>query len=46
MCVNCMSNAEAAMASAAIAGYLVKGPLHKALAAGDHDRWRACEAVL
>ena len=30
-----MSNAEAAMASAAIAGYLVKVPLHKALAAVD-----------
>jgi hypothetical protein len=35
MCVNCMSNAEAAMAGAAIAGYFVKGPLHKALAAAD-----------
>ena len=35
MCVNCMSNAEAAMASAAIVGYMVKGPVHRALAAAD-----------
>ena len=33
MCVNCMSNAEAAVATAAIAGYLVKEPVHRALAA-------------
>lgn len=35
MCVNCMSNAEAAVASWAVIGYLVKSPVHKALAAVD-----------
>ncbi len=35
MCVNCMSNAEAALAGAAMVGYAVKGPLHRALAAVD-----------
>ena len=33
MCVNCMSNAEAAVATAAMAGYVVKAPVHWALAA-------------
>ena len=33
MCVNCMSNTEAAIASAAIVGYVVKAPVHRALAA-------------
>lgn len=32
MCVNCVSNAEAALASAALAGSMVKLPLHRALA--------------
>ncbi len=35
MCANCLSNTEAALASAAIVGYFVKGPVHKALAAVD-----------
>ena len=35
MCVNCMSNAEAAMAATAFVGYAVKGPVHRALAAVD-----------
>jgi len=33
MCVSCMSNTEAALASEAIIGYFVRGPVHKALAA-------------
>jgi hypothetical protein len=33
MCVNCMSNAEAAIASAAFVGYVIKAPVHRALAA-------------
>jgi hypothetical protein len=33
MCLNCMSNAEAAMVAAAGVGYVVKAPLHRALAA-------------
>ncbi len=35
MCVNCMSNAEAALAAAGFVGYAVKGPVHRALAAAD-----------
>ncbi len=35
MCVNCMSNAEAALATAGFIGYVVKAPLHRALAAVD-----------
>jgi hypothetical protein len=33
MCLNCMSNAEAALAAAAGMGYVVKAPVHRALAA-------------
>lgn len=33
MCVNCMSNAEATMAAAAVACYVVRAPVHRALAA-------------
>jgi hypothetical protein len=33
MCVNCISNAEAAIAGAALVGSIVKPPLHRALAA-------------
>lgn len=32
MCVNCMSNAEATVAAAAVAGYFVKAPVHRMLA--------------
>lgn len=38
MCVNCMSNAEAALATACFVGYAVKGPVHKALAEVDLAR--------
>jgi hypothetical protein len=33
MCVNCVSNAEAALASAALVGSIMKPPLHRVLAA-------------
>lgn len=33
MCLNCMSNAEAAMVAATAVGYVVKGPVHRVLAA-------------
>lgn len=32
MCVNCLTNAEAAIAGAAFVGYAVKPPLHRAMA--------------
>lgn len=32
MCVNCLTNAEAAFAAVAFAGYVVKNPVHRALA--------------
>ena len=38
MCVNCMSNAEAALASACFVGYAVKGPVHRTLAELDLAR--------
>jgi hypothetical protein len=38
MCVNCMSNAEAAVATACFVGYAVKGPVHQALAELDLAR--------
>jgi hypothetical protein len=38
MCVNCMSNAEAAVATACFVGYAVKGPVHRTLAELDLAR--------
>ena len=38
MCVNCMSNAEAAVATACFVGYAVRGPAHRALAELDLAR--------
>jgi len=35
MCVNCMSNAEAAGAAAIAAAYFIKPPVHKMLARAD-----------
>jgi hypothetical protein len=32
MCGNCMSSAEVAFAQAALIGYAIKGPVHRALA--------------
>ena len=32
MCANCLTNAEAAFAAVAFAGYVVKNPVHRALA--------------
>lgn len=34
MCANCISNAEAAVAWAGVAGAIVKAPVHRALARG------------